>query len=128
VCTTRAARNMAFQGIFAKSGSVEQLAEIPGAKIVGTKIKAPFSINEEVYVLPMDNVLATKVRDYVTTYIEMSHHTCRARVLLPPSRPTRPTILQHSRTCGRSRSFTRSIHLGHPLILFPLSAPLATAK
>jgi leucyl-tRNA synthetase len=95
VCTTRAARNMAFQGIFAKSGSVEQLAEIPGAKIVGTKIKAPFSINEEVYVLPMDNVLATKVGDYVTAYIEMSHHTCRARVLSPPSRPTRPTISQH---------------------------------
>lgn len=61
VCTLRAARNMAFQGVFANGGKVEQLAEIEGAKIVGTKIKAPFGINPEVYVLPMDNVLATKV-------------------------------------------------------------------
>lgn len=53
---------MAFQGISTPRGHVEQLAEIEGSSIVGTKIKAPFAINPEVYVLPMDNVLATKVR------------------------------------------------------------------
>lgn len=61
VCTLRAARNMAFQGIFSVRGQINQLAEIDGSKIVGTKISAPFSINPEVYVLPMENVLATKV-------------------------------------------------------------------
>ena len=62
VCTYRAARNMAFQGIITPRGEINQLLEIDGSKMVGTKINAPFSINPEVYVLPMDNVLATKVR------------------------------------------------------------------
>ena len=61
VCTYRAARNMAFQGITAVRGQVDQLTEIEGSLLVGTKIKAPFSINPEVYVLPMENVLPTKV-------------------------------------------------------------------
>ena len=53
---------MAFQGISVPRGKVSQIAEIEGAKIVGTRIKAPFAVHPEVYVLPMDNVLATKVR------------------------------------------------------------------
>ena len=53
---------MAFQGIITPRGEINQLLEIDGSKMVGTKINAPFSINPEVYVLPMDNVLATKVR------------------------------------------------------------------
>ena len=52
---------MAFQGITATQGQTEQLYELEGSQIIGTKIKAPFSINLEVYVLPMDNVLANKV-------------------------------------------------------------------
>lgn len=52
---------MAFQGITAVRGAVEQLVEVDGSKLVGTKIKAPFAVNPEVYVLPMDNVLPTKV-------------------------------------------------------------------
>ena len=62
VCTYRAARNMAFQGVMETRGEIKQLAEIAGTLIVGAKIKAPFSINPEVYVLPMENVLPTKVR------------------------------------------------------------------
>lgn len=60
VCTHRAARNMAFQGISEEQGEVIQLAEIEGTKLIGTKIKAPFSVYPEVYVLPMENVLPTK--------------------------------------------------------------------
>lgn len=52
---------MAFQGIFDVRGQVNQLAELGGTEIVGSKIKAPFSVYPEVYVLPMDNVLPTKV-------------------------------------------------------------------
>ena len=48
VCTSRAARNMAFQGIFAKAGQVEQLAEVPGTALVGTRITAPFSLIPEI--------------------------------------------------------------------------------
>ncbi|TDL26973.1 leucyl-tRNA synthetase [Rickenella mellea] len=67
VCTYRAARNMAFQGISETAGKVTQLAEIEGTKLIGSKIKAPFGIHPEVYVLPMDNVLATKGTGVVTS-------------------------------------------------------------
>ena len=53
---------MAFQGILDVRGQVNQLAELEGSVIVGAKIKAPFSVYPEVYVLPMDNVLPTKVQ------------------------------------------------------------------
>lgn len=52
---------MTFQGITAVRGQVNQLLEIDGSLLVGTKIKAPFAVNTEVYVLPMENVLPTKV-------------------------------------------------------------------
>ena len=59
LCTTRAARNMAFQGTFTPRAQVNQLAEVHGADLVGIKIKAPFSIHRpEVYVLPMENLFA----------------------------------------------------------------------
>ncbi|KAN0141985.1 hypothetical protein V8E53_000447 [Lactarius tabidus] len=67
VCTQRATRNMTFQGIFDVRGQVNQLAELEGTAIVGTKIKAPFSVYPEVYVLPMDNVLPTKGTGVVTS-------------------------------------------------------------
>ena len=68
VCTHRAARNMLYQGVFTPKGEVQdvnerKLAELDGKLIIGSKIKAPFAINPEVYVLPMETVLATKVRD-----------------------------------------------------------------
>ena len=53
---------MTFQGIFDVRGQVNQLAELEGFAIIGAKIKAPFSVYPEVYVLPMDNVLPTKVQ------------------------------------------------------------------
>jgi leucyl-tRNA synthetase len=73
VCTHRAARNMTFQGIFDVRGQVNQLAELEGATIVGAKIKAPFSVYQEVYVLPMDNVLPTKVRHLARSSKLMTH-------------------------------------------------------
>lgn len=67
VCTHRAARNMAFQGITSVRGQVNQPAEVDGSLLVGTLIKAPFSVNPEVYVLPMENVLPTKGTGVVTS-------------------------------------------------------------
>jgi len=52
---------MAFQGSSSTRHQVEQLFELEGSQIIGTQVKAPFAINSVVYVLPMDNVLATKV-------------------------------------------------------------------
>ena len=66
VCTERAARNMTFQGIFDVRGQLNQLAKLEGSAIIGARIKAPFSVYPEVYVLPMDNVLPTKVQRQAT--------------------------------------------------------------
>jgi hypothetical protein len=86
---------MTFQGVFDVRGQVNQLAELEGSVIVGAKIKAPFSVYPEVYVLPMDNVLPTKVQRRpalasgncrLTTFF-------RVRVLSPPSHPTRRTTM-----------------------------------
>jgi leucyl-tRNA synthetase len=66
VCTERAARNMTFQGIFDVRGQLNQLAELEGSAIIGARIKAPYSVYPEVYVLPMDNVLPTKVQRQAT--------------------------------------------------------------
>ena len=61
LCTRRAARSMAFQSIITPRAEPNLLFEIDGSSSVGTRIKAPFAINPEVYVLPMENVLPTKV-------------------------------------------------------------------
>ncbi|KZT56367.1 leucyl-tRNA synthetase [Calocera cornea HHB12733] len=67
VCTYRAARNMAFQGCTLPRAEITQLAELDGAALIGTRIKAPFGLNPEVFVLPMENVLATKGTGVVTS-------------------------------------------------------------
>ncbi|KAJ6478559.1 hypothetical protein C8R47DRAFT_1138813 [Mycena vitilis] len=76
VCTYRAARNMAFQGISKTRGDISQLLELDGATLVGTRVKAPFAINPEVYVLPMDNVLPTKGTGVVTSVPSDSPDDC----------------------------------------------------
>ncbi|WFC95607.1 leucine--tRNA ligase [Malassezia brasiliensis] len=67
ICTERAARNFAYQGIFDTRGKAECLATVHGAELVGTRIKAPYAVHNEVYVLPMDSVLATKGTGVVTS-------------------------------------------------------------
>ncbi|KAJ7222478.1 hypothetical protein GGX14DRAFT_428848 [Mycena pura] len=76
VCTYRAARNMAFQGISKTRGDINQLLEIDGASLVGTRVKAPFALNPEVYVLPMENVLPTKGTGVVTSVPSDSPDDC----------------------------------------------------
>lgn len=61
VISDRAARNMAFQGIFEERGKTVKLADVTGQDLVGTKVSPPFGFHKEVYVLPMEGVLATKV-------------------------------------------------------------------
>jgi len=52
---------MTFQDIIKPQGEPKKVATLKGSDIIGTKIKAPFSINPEVYVLPMEGVLPSKV-------------------------------------------------------------------
>ena len=67
ICTERAARNFAYQGVTAERGMVECLGKVDGSALVGTLVKAPFAVHPEVYVLPMDTVLATKGTGVVTS-------------------------------------------------------------
>ncbi|KAL3426611.1 leucyl-tRNA synthetase [Phlyctema vagabunda] len=68
VITDRAARNMAFQGIFPQNGVFEKVAEILGSACVGTLVNAPLSVHKDgVRILPMDTVLPTKGTGVVTS-------------------------------------------------------------
>lgn len=67
LCTERAARNMAYQGITSERGRVDKIASLKGEELLGTKIKAPFGTHPEVYILPMQSVLATKGTGVVTS-------------------------------------------------------------
>ncbi|WVQ82477.1 leucine-tRNA ligase [Cryptococcus sp. DSM 104549] len=66
--TERAARNMAFQGTFDRpKGEFTKVADVTGAELLGTKVNPPFGLVKEVYVLPMEGVLATKGTGVVTS-------------------------------------------------------------
>ncbi|TVY26809.1 Leucine--tRNA ligase, cytoplasmic [Lachnellula hyalina] len=61
VITDRAARNMAYQGIFPKNGVVDKVAEVLGSSCVGTLVVGPLSVHKEGFrILPMESVLPTK--------------------------------------------------------------------
>ncbi|KAJ2479391.1 cytosolic leucyl tRNA synthetase [Coemansia sp. RSA 2320] len=68
VVSERAARNMAFQALSPANGQVVKLAAISGQAIIGSRVNAPLSTyNTGVYVLPMENVLASKGTGVVTS-------------------------------------------------------------
>jgi leucyl-tRNA synthetase len=53
---------MAYQGLLAEDGvEPNNILEIKGTELVGTKVAAPNAVHKEVYVVPMDSVSATKV-------------------------------------------------------------------
>ncbi|ORY56956.1 uncharacterized protein BCR38DRAFT_490398 [Pseudomassariella vexata] len=66
--TDRAARNMAYQGVFAKEGVAEKVAEVQGSDLIGTLVNAPLSVHKDgVRVLPMETVVPTKGTGVVTS-------------------------------------------------------------
>lgn len=64
--SNRAARNMAFQGIFPEWGVFPKVADLQGSDVVGTVINAPLSIYGSVRILPMESVKASKGTGVVT--------------------------------------------------------------
>lgn len=67
LCTERAARNMSFQNLTPERGVFNRIATVKGSELIGTKIHAPNSVYQAVYLLPMDTVLATKGTGVVTS-------------------------------------------------------------
>ncbi|KAK7544018.1 uncharacterized protein J3D65DRAFT_608230 [Phyllosticta citribraziliensis] len=63
----RAARNMAFQNIFAEWGVFPKVVDLQGSDVVGTRVDAPLSVHKEgVRILPMETVKPTKGTGVVT--------------------------------------------------------------
>ncbi|KAG9621418.1 leucyl-tRNA synthetase, partial [Aureobasidium melanogenum] len=56
----RAARNMAFQGIFPEWGVFPKVANLQGSDVIGTVVNAPLSVYKNVRILPMETVKASK--------------------------------------------------------------------
>jgi leucyl-tRNA synthetase len=67
LATSRAARNMAFQGIFPEWGTAPKIMEIKGSDLIGSAVRAPLSARDVVYVIPMDNIKETKGTGLVTS-------------------------------------------------------------
>ncbi|KAH0559306.1 2-isopropylmalate synthase [Trichoglossum hirsutum] len=68
VITERAARNMAYQGVFAENGKFPKVMDLPGSSVIGTLVNAPLSVHKDgVRILPMETVLATKGTGVVTS-------------------------------------------------------------
>ncbi|KKA26535.1 hypothetical protein TD95_005186 [Thielaviopsis punctulata] len=67
VVTERAAKNMAYQGLFEKHGEIVKVASLPGPAIIGTLVDAPLSQYKQVYVLPMATVKEGKGTGVVTS-------------------------------------------------------------
>lgn len=69
VCSHRAARNMAFQDLFAHGfGQLRALvAEVPGAELIGLPLHAPLSPYERVYMLPLLSISMGKGTGIVTS-------------------------------------------------------------
>lgn len=63
VCTERAAKNMAWQGLFdgCAKGTVTKLVDLKGWDLIGAPLKAPLAQYDKVYTLPMEGVLPNKV-------------------------------------------------------------------
>ena len=56
----RAARNMAFQGIFPQWGVYPKVVDLQGSDVIGTIVNAPSSVYGDVRILPMESVKSTK--------------------------------------------------------------------
>ncbi|KAK4219080.1 leucyl-tRNA synthetase, class Ia, archaeal/eukaryotic cytosolic [Rhypophila decipiens] len=67
LATDRAARNMAFQGIFPEWGIVPKVMDIKGSDLIGSMVRALLSVHTDIYVIPMDTIKETKGTGLVTS-------------------------------------------------------------
>ncbi|KAK7079178.1 hypothetical protein SK128_001482 [Halocaridina rubra] len=67
VCTRRAAKNIAYQGMLSKDDEVNPLLEIKGYELMGLKLSAPLTSYTTIYTLPMLTVKEEKGTGVVTS-------------------------------------------------------------
>ena len=66
ITTERAFKNMSYQKLTPKRGQYKPLVTISGKDFIGSKIHAPLSAYDELRILPMETVIATKGTGVVT--------------------------------------------------------------
>jgi len=67
ICTERAAKNMAYQGLTKDDDKFEILMELTGQDIMGIALHAPLTSNEKIYTLPMLTIKEDKGTGVVTS-------------------------------------------------------------
>ncbi|CAH1985511.1 unnamed protein product [Acanthoscelides obtectus] len=67
ICTARAARNMSYQGFTNKDGQYNVVAELLGEDLLGCALKAPMTLYEKIYTLPMLTIKEDKGTGVVTS-------------------------------------------------------------
>lgn len=67
VCSERAARNFAFQEMTVEYGKYPVLATVYGQELIGKALKAPLSVYDKVYALPMNTISMEKGTGIVTS-------------------------------------------------------------
>lgn len=67
ICAHRAARNMAFQGIFPTWGQPKCLLTVTGQQLIGAKCKAPSTPYDAIYMLPLTTISMVKGTAIVTS-------------------------------------------------------------
>jgi leucyl-tRNA synthetase len=60
ICSEKAALNMAYQGLTRNPEKVEKVCDVIGETIIGLPLKAPLSVYERVYALPMLSISMEK--------------------------------------------------------------------
>ncbi|KAK6204548.1 cytosolic leucyl tRNA synthetase [Scheffersomyces amazonensis] len=66
ITTERAFKNMSYQKLTPTRGDYKATLIINGKSLIGSKIKAPLAVYDELYILPMETVLASKGTGVVT--------------------------------------------------------------
>lgn len=67
IMSARAARNFAFQELTVEYGKYPSLAKVTGQELIGKALKAPLSVYEKVYALPMKTISMEKGTGIVTS-------------------------------------------------------------
>ncbi|KRT82169.1 tRNA synthetase, partial [Oryctes borbonicus] len=67
ICTSRAARNMSYQGFTAEEGKIPIVAELIGEDLLGCCLKAPMTAHDKIYALPMLTIKEDKGTGVVTS-------------------------------------------------------------
>lgn len=67
VCSKRSALNMAYQNLAVTRGKPDQWGSLTGAKLIGSKIKAPLCQYDSVYLLPLFTIKMGKGTGVVTS-------------------------------------------------------------